>query len=345
MPLAIGSAALSTVVLAFALTMWTRRENAAAVEVPVFAPSTSSRGETRGDVGDSLSTALPPPPIDAAPQVEVKADASTQNAEAPSDVSAPTESAEPKQPAAPKVDSDQSEDKKDSADTPTPTPPAADADEGARQQDGSTAGAPSAPSVGLGSEAQINAALQRLKDIPQLRLPSAVELAGLPSEHERGLRINAAHRRAEDAGRAAAEQFLALAALDASLKRDAKQVWEETARETKSHVYAASLNGFICTKSRIGPDQNDELLNRELMKRWLEVLRKIEQIRPSDLAPELTAHWDKGVEGVLEGVSRSDADRHQKSTIGELLRSTAESAFMQERKRVEVVLAKPELTE
>jgi hypothetical protein len=199
--------------------------------------------------------------------------------------------------------------------------------------------------VGFGSEAQIDAALQRLKDIPQLRLPSAVELAKLPSEQERGLRINAAHRRAEDAGRAAAEQFLALAALDASLKRSAKRVWEDTARETNSHVYAASLNGFICTKSQIGPDKDDELLNRELMKRWLEVLREIERIRPSDLAPELTAHWDKGVEGVLEGVSRSDPDRHQKSTIGELLRSAHEGALTQERKRVEVVLAKPELTD
>lgn len=311
----------------------------------MFAPSTSTRGEERGDVGDSLSTALPPPPSDAAPQVEVKADASTQNAEAPSDVSAPTESAEPKHPAVPKVDSDRSADKEDSADAPAPTPPAADSDEDAQQQDGSTVGAPSAPSVGRTSEAQLDSALGILKGIPQLRLPSVAELAGLPSEHDRGLRLNAAHRRAEEVGRAAAEQFLALAALDASLKRSAKQVWEETARETKSHVYAASLNGFICTKSRIGPDQDDELLNRQLMKRWLEVLEEIERIRPSDLAPVLTARWDRGVDSVLEGVSRSDPDRHQKSTVGALLRSAHESAFAQERRRVGVVLAKPELTE
>jgi hypothetical protein len=365
MPLAIGSAALSTVVLAFALTMWSRRENAAEVEVPVFAPSSDTGAAPSDAGGDPLSGELPKvvEVVEASNGAAAGAKSDAES-ESKKQVAPPTgasasggHQADNQGRAGPEANST-SEIAEGGSSAPAETPPPSqdrDASGGDLSgADGESIGgghdaaiAPVAPVepggsvLGDANRSTLVHATGVLMKLAPLRWTPAIDSIPSLRDKEPQISRHQAEQYAHEVGRAVAGETLKLVVLDQTLKQRAKSEWTSSARETDAIDYVRSLNGFICEKPANGPGsggQDDFLLNDSLLIEWQAVLKAIERLRSGVSHEFLRDAWNSGVNEALNAIERSDPFVHEKRAFGKVLLLENRKEFDSEVSRVGVVL-------
>lgn len=294
MPFAIGSAALSTVVLAFALTMWTRRENAAAVEVPVFAPSTGGGGAAHHGLPDPLGGEMPkaqavverttPEPSPEVPKTETPP--KSENEEAEQTEEAETPSGEP-----PK-------------DKPSEAPPSGEGD--GAGGNASPAGAPSVPDADGGGIQGVSAGSVSLDgEREQLRLlGDRLRNAALPSA-EQPLSPNARRQDVEEAMEEWIRVMHEINLLDRSRKKAASEDpdWNELANRIHddSRQAIAARSGFMVSILNAASQFSDVPLYPPLVCEWREIVNlMIKRIDEAEAEAFVGKNWVQAVMKKIE---------------------------------------------
>lgn len=334
LPFAIGSAVMSTAVLAVALVMWDRRGGGAINALP---PSAGSDGasvvESPSEASDSLKlpiqTELPEPPVQPpAPPVQPP-ERPVEPPTAPDQPAVVTEQATVVPPPVPPT-LEQT--------PPVPVQPATQTDLG--EPKGPQSQQVSYP-PSLTAD-KLDVAINQLKSITEVRWPSRKEIQASPFNGRADDANRAAIQKSMLTGRAVANQLIALVEFDQSLKQDARSVWSsERVDETKAWTYVTDRNGFICWFPANGPGsdkQDDRLLNRGRLNDWNAVLKEILRIRPGSKDAELAGAWDEGVSTAFKEVAKNDPYKEEKDSAQRLLLSKDEGDFSRESKRVETVL-------
>ncbi len=301
MPLAIGSAALSTIVLAFALTMWTRRENAAAVEVPVFAPSTSGGGAARDGLPDSLGGDLPKAPA------VVEEPTPEPSPEVPkTETPSKPEKEEPGQPGTP--ENPDGELPKDKSSEPPKEPPS-----GGGDGTSGNASPPDAPSVpdadggGIQGVSAGSAPIDPARD--ELRsLKDRLSKAALPSAEQR-LTPDAHRQKVEEAIEKWIRVMHEINLLDRSRKKAASDQPDWNERENRSNedsrLAIAARSGFMVSILNAASQFSGVPLYPPLVCEWREIVNlMIERINEAERV--VGAGFDTWIKGAITQIQRDD---------------------------------------
>jgi hypothetical protein len=309
LPFAIGSAVMSTAVLAVALVMWVQRGVGEDNSLALFGgndekPAAESPAGSPDPLGGALPPASPPAAPLAPPTQEPASPASppTPPPESPAPPAEPP-TQEPAPPAQPP--------------TLTAQPPDSDGSQGSRNVQVSVAARPQSD--------ELDDAVKKLKLIPKVRWFNDHEIEAPPFNGRAAEARERALDNAELSGSAVAQQLIRLVTFDQSLKRDASSQWSSGAAETKSWSLITPRNGFICTYPANGPGSNgqdDRLLNRALLTKWKRVLEEIDRIRCDSAQKELVSAWDKGASRVFDQVAPSDPLKGAKKAVRKLLSDT-----------------------
>jgi hypothetical protein len=317
MPLAIGSAALSTIVLAFALTMWTRRENAAAVEVPVFAPSTSGGGAASYGLTDPLGGEMPKAPaVVEETKVEVVLE---EKAEEPGDEAKAEPPKKTEESGNPSTDAAEGKPPTPSEDSPPSGTPAPDASP-------SPSSAPSVPNADGGSaESDPVAPPSGDPALDELRkLRDRLQRASLPSAG-RDLAPEERRRQAEAAVREWILVMHQVNLLDRSRKREASEQegWQDPARRGDPDVLLmiGSYSGFMKTVNAVS-NFNGVPLCPALVCEWRGIVNlMIDRIEKAEAEPFVGRNWAKAVMDEIEkdvlGESQSSGFRERQRAWNE----------------------------
>ena len=321
MPLAIGSAALSTVVLAFVLTMWTRRENAAAVEVPVFARSTSGGGAVRDGLTDPLGGEMPkapavveeptPEPSPEVPKTETPSEAGEAAEEQPGKAANANGDLPKGKPIVSGSDGGASD---------TEAPPAPSGPDGS--EDGARSRGATTPASGSndsemdepsGTEVQSTIASDYLsvshrtlaafrKDVDAIKVPRIEDYRDGPAGVTPQQRFENARDMARRAlARVAVKRLVIVIEMDQALKAVARREMKE------SRDLVRDRNGFICSLIKQGPGesgQDNTLLNHGLVQMWMGALRILEN-RANGLV-------DSGAETIWNQILREEVEAFER---------------------------------
>ena len=371
LPFAIGSAVLSTVVLAVSIGMFVMRDR------PTIQPqSGGSEPQTVQPVQTPDEMSGPVPTAEAAKETPPPPQPDATPFESPSMTESQTEKVTPK--AASQSDGrapDQTRgsggtniggDKSDKSKTPVEKSPSTEPEggqplPGPRRDTGSPGGQSPDPD-GRGaaggnsgreveaktSDTSVTAEARELE--PQVEKLKSIAPVSPPSQESIHQQFNgnqelawsAAIESARRAGKDVALVLIKVVEIDQKLKRGAKVQWDDGAATSKSWTLIASRNGFICVKPSNGPGgskQNDVLLNRELLKIWKKILDEIERVRPPAVENNLIQSWKAGVDGVLKDVPKNDGDFNAIKASMDLLFDA--EARTNEYRRVERVLKEP----
>ncbi|MBI1303423.1 MAG: hypothetical protein GC172_06510 [Phycisphaera sp.] len=330
MPLAIGSAALSTVVLAFALTMWSRRENAAEVEVPVFAPSSDTGAAPSDAGGDPLSGELPKvvEVVEASNGAAAGAKSDAES-ESPKQVAPPTGASASGGPqaddqghAAPEANSTSEVAKGGSSAPAETTPPSQDRNASGGDPSGadkeSESSKPAEADLDRSQEPDPSGALRdhlspdhqslyRFRNaIGTLQIPTA-ERSESPEDGSGRRSGTGLDAQGYSMARARARRQLASIAVKHMI--EAIEIDQRRKDEAKSHDQTIDdqirdSNGFICSLIRQGPpgpSQRNDLLNAVLVGKWRDCLLKLQEKIEALVGSEHDAQqWNQDVEQELE---------------------------------------------
>ena len=296
LPFAIGSAVMSTAVLAVALVMWERRGGGETKVVPL-ASGSDGKAAVQAPAGakDQLNLQIPTvPAASSAPPSMTPASASP-----PSPVPEPVSGPAPAAPAAPAAPP-----------TPSDVPPAT----APLQQDGGN-GDPAAESQRPGITETKSTTLEtpspdalsiidaaKRIDARPLRMPLRKDFAGNMSlgitiDQEWKSAINAECERARHLAGRAVEALAELVKRDRELKSSAKERQNEGAPISAIET----CNGFIVTKSVESGNvaqhrgKHRPLLQRKLVTRWIEFLERLVQVMPLEPSP-VQAAWNTEVD-------------------------------------------------
>lgn len=328
MPFAIGSAVLSTAVLAVAVVMHGRREVVAPV---VLGGTKEPKAPTADGVErlDPLGAVIEPNAAAPAPSPSPATPPSTPPATAPSTPPPTTPSTPPATaPSTPPA-------------TAPSTPPA------------TTPSTPPTPASGTPLVTEptplevLQSAKRQLTGIRSLTPLTQREIDEAPNPNSANIWSSISEASLRD-GRKAAEAIAQLINIDQIEKRKAKEKWPKDSI-TKAWTSIETTNGFINSFPANGPGgqtkQNDALLRRDLVKVWVEILNELDRIMPQGSDQSLVANWDAGVDEYLEAIPRTEVYYKEMKLASEFVKSASANSRRKELSRANRLLGAKELVD
>jgi hypothetical protein len=340
MPFAIGSAVLSTAVLAVTVVMHGRREVAA----PIVLERTQELPEITDEAvkkRDSLGDAIPEP---------VKAESNPQH-ESSAPVDRPTSksqetpsSATPSTPAAPPPSTSPSI----PPSTP-PAPPPSTRPETPPVQPPSDlpADGPPTPTIERNPLEVLRSVERQLGDIRGLTPLRPEETSAAPNTDRANVWSKMLERAFKD-GYESAEAVAQLIRIDQIEKQKAREKWPSCSI-TKAWTSIETTNGFINSLPANGPGgqtrQNDALLRRELVKVWVEILKELDRIIPQGSDQSLVQKWDAGVEEYLQAIRQTEDYYNEMKLASNFVQSSSAKSRREELRRANRLLNAKELVD